>query len=69
MNQLDFSTHQIKLYRMSTPEHECPWGLKVVKLLQERGLNFEDIKLRSREEINKFKAKYQVATGLYSSTA
>jgi glutaredoxin len=62
MNQLDFSTHQIKLYRMSTPEHECPWGLKAVKLLQERGLNFEDIKLRSREEIDNFKAKYQVAT-------
>ena len=62
MNQLDFSTHSIKLYRMFTPEHECPWGLKAVKLLQERGLNFEDIKLRSREEIDNFKAKYQVAT-------
>jgi glutaredoxin len=62
MNQLDLSSRQIKLYRMSTPEHECPWGLKAVKLLQERGLNFEDIKLRSREEIDKFKEKYQVAT-------
>jgi glutaredoxin len=62
MNQLDLSSHQIKLYRMSTPEHECPWGLKAVKLLQERGLSFEDIKLRSREEIDKFKEKYHVAT-------
>jgi glutaredoxin len=62
MNQLDLSSHQIKLYRMSMPEHECPWGLKAVKLLQERGLNFEDIKLRSREEVDKFKSQYQVAT-------
>jgi glutaredoxin len=62
MNQLDLSSHQIKLYRMSMPEHECPWGLKAVKLLQERGLKFEDIKLRSREEIDKFKEKYHVAT-------
>jgi glutaredoxin len=62
MNQLNLSSRQIKLYRMSTPENECPWGLKAVKLLQERGLSFEDIKLRSREEIDKFKEKYHVAT-------
>jgi glutaredoxin len=62
MNQLDLSSRQIKLYRMSTSEHECPWGLKAVKLLQERGLKFEDIKLRSREETDKFKEKYHVAT-------
>lgn len=62
MVQLDLRSRQIKLYRMSTPENECPWGLKAVKLLQERGLNFEDIKLRSREEVDKFKQKYQVAT-------
>jgi glutaredoxin len=62
MNQLAIGSHHITLYRMSMPEHECPWGLKAVKLLQERGLNFEDIKLESREEIDKFKTKYQVAT-------
>ncbi|WP_373539456.1 MauE/DoxX family redox-associated membrane protein [Chamaesiphon sp.] len=47
---------------MSNSESECPWGLKAVKLLQERGLNFEDIKLRSREEVDELKAKYQVST-------
>jgi glutaredoxin len=52
----------IKLYRMSTPEHECPWGLRAVSLLQEKGLEFEDIKLRSREEAEALKAKYNVAT-------
>ncbi len=47
---------------MSNSESECPWGLKAVKLLQERGINFEDIKLRSREEVDELKAKYQVST-------
>jgi glutaredoxin len=54
--------HHIKLYRMSMPEHECPWGLKAVKLLQDRHLPFEDIKLQSRSAVDEFKAQYQVAT-------
>jgi glutaredoxin len=51
-----------KVYRMSMPEHECPWGLRAIKLLQEQGIEFEDVKLRSREEVDQFKAKYGVAT-------
>jgi glutaredoxin len=50
------------VYRMSMPEHECPWGLRAIKLLQEQGIEFEDVKLRSREEVDQFKAKYGVAT-------
>lgn len=60
--QSSLNSCQIKLYRMSNTESECPWGLKAVKLLQERGLNFEDIKLRSRKEVDELKAKYRVAT-------
>ncbi|MEO0848123.1 MAG: glutaredoxin [Cyanobacteria bacterium J06648_1] len=52
----------VRLYRMSTPEHECPWGLKAVKLLQEKGIEFEDHKLKSKEETAAFKAKYDVQT-------
>ncbi len=62
LTQIDLNSCQIKVYRMSNAESECPWGLKAVKLLQERGLNFEDIKLRSREEVDALKAKYQVST-------
>jgi glutaredoxin len=51
-----------KLYRMSTPDHDCPWGLRAVNLLTEQGILFEDIKLRSPEEIDTFKAKYGVST-------
>ncbi len=52
----------VKLYRMSTSEHECPWGLKAVNLLHEKGIDFEDHTLTSKEEIEAFKAKHQVQT-------
>lgn len=52
----------VKLYRMSTPDHECPWGLKAVKLLEEKDIEFEDHRLTSREEIDAFKEKHKVAT-------
>lgn len=52
----------VTVYRMSMPEHECPWGLRAIKLLQEQGMEFEDVKLRSRQEVDQFKAKYGVAT-------
>jgi glutaredoxin len=61
-NQIDPRSCEIKLYRMSTPEHVCPWGLKAVQLFQDRGLDFADIKLESRQEVDAFKAKYQVET-------
>lgn len=52
----------VKVYRMSTSDHECPWGLRTVNLLTEQGIQFEDIKLRSREEVDALKTKYAVAT-------
>ncbi len=51
----------VRLYRMSTPDHECPWGLKAVRLLNEKGIEFEDHKLTSRAEVDAFKAKHDVA--------
>jgi glutaredoxin len=60
--QFDLSSCQIKIYRMSNADGECPWGAKAVKLLQQHGLNFEDVKLRSRQEVDELKAKYQVST-------
>jgi len=47
---------------MSTPEHECPWGLKTINLLNDKGIEFEDNKLTSREEVDEFKAKHHVET-------
>ncbi|AFY55694.1 glutaredoxin-like protein [Rivularia sp. PCC 7116] len=56
------TAEKVKLYRMSTPEHECPWGLKAVNLLNEKGIEFEDNKLTSREQVDAFKTKYHIET-------
>ena len=53
---------KVRVYRMSTPEHECPWGLKTINLLNDKGIEFEDNKLTSREEVDEFKAKHHVET-------
>ncbi len=52
----------LQLYRMSMPEHECPWGLKAIALLQERGLSFEDHRLTTQAEVDSFKAHHGVPT-------
>lgn len=52
----------ITVYRMSTINHECPWGLRAIELLNRQGMSFEDIKLTSQEEINAFKLQHHVAT-------
>ena len=52
----------VRLYRMDLPDHACPWGLRAVKLLQERHIPFEDHRLTSTEEVEAFKAAHGVAT-------
>ena len=52
----------LHLFRMSMPEHECPWGLKAIELIEKRGINFEDHRLISQEEVNAFKERYGVPT-------
>ena len=50
------------LYRMETPDHICPFGLKSRDLLQREGYYVEDHKLETRAETDVFKAKYDVKT-------
>ncbi len=52
----------VKLYRMSLPNGECPWGRRAVDLLNEQNIAFEDHLLRSREDAEAFKAKHEVST-------
>jgi glutaredoxin len=47
---------------MDLPDHACPWGLRAVRLLQERRIPFEDHRLTSAEEVEAFKAAHGVAT-------
>jgi len=62
MNSATLKQEKVRVYRMSTPEHECPWGLKTIDLLNEQGIEFEDHKLKSKDETEAFKAKHNVQT-------
>jgi len=44
------------------PTHTCPWGLKARYLLQRAGYEVDDHPLRSREEVEAFKAETGAAT-------
>ncbi|MEE7478765.1 glutaredoxin [Methylobacterium hispanicum] len=50
------------LYRMATPEHTCPYGLKAKDLLEREGFQVEDHLLTTREETDRFKAEHGVKT-------
>lgn len=50
------------LYRMVTPSHICPFGLKSKDLLERQGFIVNDHHLTSRSETDKFKEKYEVKT-------
>ena len=58
----DQKTKKATIYRMVTPEHTCPYGLKAKHLLKSAGYDVEDIHLRSREETDRFKEEHGVAT-------
>ncbi|MEM8505308.1 MAG: MauE/DoxX family redox-associated membrane protein [Cyanobacteria bacterium P01_D01_bin.1] len=51
----------VRLYRMSMPEHECPWGLKAADWLNQKGIEFKDYKLTSRAEVDAFKENHNVS--------
>ncbi len=50
------------LYRMATPKHLCPFGLKSRWLLGRKGYQVEDHLLTNRAEQDAFKAEHDVKT-------
>ena len=50
------------LYRMQTPEHTCPFGLRSRALLRSKGFTVDDRLLVSREQTDAFKAEHDVKT-------
>jgi glutaredoxin len=56
------AARKAELYRMVTPEHTCPWGLKALDLLKREGFEVEDHHLKSRAETDAFKAEHKVDT-------
>jgi glutaredoxin len=54
--------HTAVLYRMVMHDHNCPFGIKAHALLRQRRFNIEDHWLTTREEVEAFKAQYDVKT-------
>lgn len=50
------------LYRMVLPEHTCPFGVRAKELLEQAGYHVDDRLLRTREEVDAYKAEQGVAT-------
>ncbi|GAA5483172.1 glutaredoxin family protein [Haloferula sargassicola] len=46
------------VYRMVTPDHLCPWGVKAKDLLQRKGYEVEDHHLESMEANEAYKEKH-----------
>jgi glutaredoxin len=50
------------LYRMVLPDHTCPFGVRAKQMLEDAGYDVDDRILRSRDEVDGFKAEQGVAT-------
>ncbi len=46
---------QAAIYRMVTPDHLCPWGIKSKDLLKRNGYEVEDHHLETKEEAENYK--------------
>ena len=55
-------TRKAILYRMVLPTHECPYGLLAKRMLEDAGFEIEEHQLTTRDEVDAFKAKHNVAT-------
>ena len=58
----DTTTQTAALYRMSMPDHLCPFGLKSKYLLEREGYEVEDHLLTTREETDAFMDEHGVET-------
>ena len=55
-------TTKADLYRMVLPDHECPHGVRAKQMLDDAGVDYDEHILSSREDVDAFKMKHQVAT-------
>lgn len=52
------SEKKAKIYRMLTPDHMCPWGLKAKSILERKGYEVEDHHLETMDENKAFKEEH-----------
>lgn len=50
------------LYRMLSPTHSCPYGIKSKDLLERKGYDVDDHHLKTRQETEAFKEEYGIKT-------
>ncbi|WP_310468086.1 glutaredoxin domain-containing protein [Sphingomonas sp.] len=50
------------LYRMVLPDHECPFGVRAKEMLEQSDYQLDEHILKSRDEVEAFKAEHGVAT-------
>ncbi|HEX8555860.1 MAG TPA: glutaredoxin domain-containing protein [Sphingomonas sp.] len=50
------------LHRMVLPDHTCPFGVRAKAMLEQAGYEVDDHLLRSREEVDAFKAEHGLTT-------
>jgi glutaredoxin 3 len=55
-------TRKAVLHRMVLPDHICPFGVRAKQILQSEGFEVEDHILRSRDEVDAFKAERGLTT-------
>ena len=60
--QKDTAIKTATLHRMVMADHMCPYGLKSKDLLERQGFTVDDRHLTSREQVDAFKATYDVKT-------
>jgi glutaredoxin len=58
----DTRTHTASIYRLVTPDHVCPYGLKSLDLLERHGYQIEDHHLESQAEGDAFLERLGVDT-------
>ena len=54
--------HTATLYRMKLPDHECPYGLLALRMLEDSGFAVDDRLLTTREQVETFKHDQDVST-------
>lgn len=59
---LNHTAQNATLYRMVMTDHMCPYGMKAKDLLERNGYVVDDRHLKSREEVDAFKAQHGVKT-------
>jgi glutaredoxin len=58
----DRKPHTATIYRLVTPEHTCPYGLKAIDLLEREGHEIDDRRLETEEEATELRERLGVET-------